>query len=129
MLLDLGNIKLQVQHHSPDLAVVHLTLLENANSGLHRHGCERETFFILTGEIGFVLGQDGCMARVGEVVSIPQGLVHRFFNPHPEPATAVLVLNPGGLVDYFVELQKLLTHQGSRNQLEALNQFYGLEFF
>jgi mannose-6-phosphate isomerase-like protein (cupin superfamily) len=111
------------------LAVLHLTLLANANSGLHLHSRERETFFVLSGEIGFVLGQDRRMARVGEVVSIPQGLVHRFFNPHPEPATAVLVLNPGGLVDYFVGLQTLLSSQGSKSQLEALNQDHGLEFF
>jgi quercetin dioxygenase-like cupin family protein len=127
--LDLGTIKLEVLHHSPDLALLHVTLLSGANSGLHRHTRERETFYLLSGKIEFVLGEQTQTARVGDVVSIALGLVHRFSNPHPEPATAVLVLNPSALADYFIELVKLLEHQGSRENLEALNLAYGLEFF
>jgi quercetin dioxygenase-like cupin family protein len=127
--LDLGSIQLELLHQTPDLAVLHATLMTGANSGLHRHTRERETFYLLSGEIEFVLDGQTQTARVGDVVSIPQGLAHRFSNPHPEPATAMLVLNPGALAGYFVELVQLIQRQGSREHLEALNLAYGLEFF
>jgi quercetin dioxygenase-like cupin family protein len=128
MLLDLGKIQLTVQHQSPDLEVLHMTLLSGANSGLHRHTEERETFYVLSGEIEFVLDEQARTARAGEVVSIPIGMVHRFANTSPEPAQAVLVLNPSGLTAYFVELLHLIQHQGSREELHNLNLRYGLEF-
>jgi quercetin dioxygenase-like cupin family protein len=128
MLLDLGKIQMTIQHQSPDLGVLHLILLPGANSGLHRHTRERETFYLLSGEIEFMLGQHNHVARGGEVVSIPEGTMHRFANTTLKPAEAVLVLNPGTLVGYFLELQTLIQQQGSRQDLERLNSRYGLEF-
>ncbi|MFN3266026.1 MAG: cupin domain-containing protein [Deinococcales bacterium] len=129
MRLDLGKIKLEVRHRSADLAVLYIALLVGADSGLHRHTFERETFYILSGELEFLLEKELITAKAGTTVSIAPNSTHRFCNKGSETASALLLLNPSHLVDYFIELKQLFDQQAARSELERLNQKFGLEFF
>src|SRR6476659_8204106 len=46
----------------------------------HIHTKEDETFYVLEGQIEFLLGEELIVAGPGDFVSIPRGTVHRFKN-------------------------------------------------
>lgn len=127
-VIDLGSIVLTPRLVTDDLSVMHLHLKAGANSGLHRHTRERETFYVLSGPLHFLLDGTEQVAQAGEVVSLPAHVLHRFWNPGPHDAEAVLMLNPGGLAHYFVRLRQLLQEKAAPNVLARLNEEYGLDF-
>jgi quercetin dioxygenase-like cupin family protein len=128
MRIDLGAICLESKLVTADMSVLEISLEPGADSGLHRHTRERETFHVLSGELQFFLEDQVMHAGPGETVSIPVGAVHRFRNEGTAQARALLLLNPGGLVQYFVELRALLDRQAAPEEIAPLNARYGLEF-
>lgn len=46
----------------------------------HVHRQEDETFYVLDGELEFLLGEELVTGRTGDVVFVPRGTVHRFRN-------------------------------------------------
>jgi quercetin dioxygenase-like cupin family protein len=129
MPIDLGAITLEPALISDDLSVMTITLAPGADSGVHRHTRERETFYVLEGELSFWLEEREVLARAGETVSIPVNAVHRFRNASAARAVAVLMLNPGGLARYFGALRELLDRGSSAEEIAQLGTRYGLEFF
>lgn len=71
--------------------------------GPHIHTLEDETFYVLEGEIEFLLGDDIVVAGPGDFVSIPRGTVHRFTNASDETARLVLTFTPAGIEGFFKE--------------------------
>jgi quercetin dioxygenase-like cupin family protein len=47
----------------------------------HTHSGEDETFYLLEGEIEFLLGEARITAGPGDFVNVPRGTVHCFRNP------------------------------------------------
>ncbi|HEX9344175.1 MAG TPA: cupin domain-containing protein, partial [Actinomycetota bacterium] len=76
---------------------------------VHRHTNCQEAFFVLEGDVEFVLG-DGEASPVrrgpGTFVLVPGGVPHTFGNPGPG-AARVLVLHAPAMDQYFRELQAL----------------------
>jgi mannose-6-phosphate isomerase-like protein (cupin superfamily) len=108
-----------------------LALAPGSGSGTHRHHGERETFFVTRGEIAFRLEAEEFTASAGACISIPPGMGHSFRNAGPEVAEAVIVVNPGGLEQYFRELREVLTTPSDPEAAERvadLNRRYRLEF-
>jgi quercetin dioxygenase-like cupin family protein len=71
--------------------------------GPHIHTREDETFYVLEGEIEFLLGEDLITARTGDFVNVPRGTVHRFTNTGTETARMVLTFTPAGMEGFFEE--------------------------
>lgn len=65
----------------------------------------RESFYVIEGEIEFMLERDGKLRPVkagpGDVVSIPAGLGHAFRVVSPRPARALIISAPAGLEEFF----------------------------
>jgi quercetin dioxygenase-like cupin family protein len=112
-----------------DLSILEISLEPNATSGLHLHSLERETFIVQSGEINFLIGKENFTASAGQVVTIEPHAVHCFSNTSASLARAILILNPGGLAQYFLDLQALLIARASASAISELGQEYGLEFF
>lgn len=77
MTIDLGRIQLVVKLKEEDLSLIEIVLKPGADSGLHRHTRERESFWVKEGSITFTLEGLIVVATAGEVVSIPTGALHR----------------------------------------------------
>ena len=71
--------------------------------GPHIHTREDETFYVLEGEVEFLLGDDVVTAGPGDFVSIPRDTVHRFHNASEETARLVLTFTPAGIEGFFEE--------------------------
>ncbi len=96
---------------------------------LHRHRDEDEYSYVLSGEVGFQLGDEVRYATAGDLVEKPRGQWHAFWNRSSEPAVVLEVIAPGGFENYFREIEPLLSGPGAPD-LEALGEVvarYGLE--
>jgi quercetin dioxygenase-like cupin family protein len=69
----------------------------------HIHTREDETFYLLEGQIEFLLGEETILARPGDFVNVPRGTVHCFQNTAADPARLVLTFTPAGIEHWFEE--------------------------
>ena len=72
----------------------------------HRHTNCSEAFFVLDGEITFVLGIDQLTGGPGDFLLVPRGAAHTFGNRSAEQAR-LLVLHAPAADAYFNELHEL----------------------
>jgi len=70
---------------------------------LHIHTREDETFYLLDGELEFVLGDETVVAGPGDFVNVPRGTEHRFENTGRETARMILTFTPSGIEHWFEE--------------------------
>ena len=68
---------------------------------IHRH--EDETFYIVEGECGLLLGEEWITAGVGDFVHVPRGTVHRFQNQGTETMRMIVTFTPAGIEKFFEE--------------------------
>jgi quercetin dioxygenase-like cupin family protein len=80
----------------------------------HVHTREDETFYLLEGQVEFLLGEDTIVAGPGDFVNVPRGTVHRFQNTGSETAQLVLTFTPAGIDRWFEE-----TLEAAPNDVQA----------
>jgi quercetin dioxygenase-like cupin family protein len=69
----------------------------------HIHRKEDETFYVLEGDVEFLLGDRLVTATAGDFVNVPRGTVHRFHNAGAAPARLILTFTPAGIEKFFEE--------------------------
>ena len=69
--------------------------------GPHIHTREDETFYVMEGEVEFLLGDETIVASAGDYVNVPRGIVHRFRNAGTETARLVITFTPAGIEEFF----------------------------
>ncbi|HEY6499959.1 MAG TPA: cupin domain-containing protein [Streptosporangiaceae bacterium] len=72
----------------------------------HRHVNCSEAFFVLDGQISFVLDGEDLTGGPGDFLLVPRGAAHTFGNAAPEPAR-LLVLHAPAMDAYFEELHRM----------------------
>ena len=78
---------------------------------LHLHRETEETFYVLEGEMQFVVGDERLTADAGTVVHVPRNLPHAFWNKGPQACRMHITMAPGGFERYFEELFALSNEQ------------------
>jgi mannose-6-phosphate isomerase-like protein (cupin superfamily) len=74
-----------------------------AGPPLHVHDHEDECFYVLDGELSIRCGGDTLNAPAGSFVFLPRGRAHRFWATD-QPARLLLITVPGGMEDYFRQI-------------------------
>ena len=69
----------------------------------HIHTREDETFYLLEGQLQFLLGEEIIVAGPGDFVNVPRGTVHRFRNTGSQTARMILTFTPAGIERWFEE--------------------------
>ena len=69
----------------------------------HLHTREEETFYVLEGQLEFLLGEDIRIAGPGDFVNVPRGVVHRFLSIGTETARVVITFTPAGIDQWFLQ--------------------------
>jgi quercetin dioxygenase-like cupin family protein len=82
-------------------AIVEFTLAPRRLIPPHTHVAEDELSYVLEGEVGFRVGDEVTIARVGTYVQKPRGTPHTFWNPTDKPARVMELLLPGSAADTF----------------------------
>jgi quercetin dioxygenase-like cupin family protein len=103
----------------------------------HIHRNEDETFYVVEGEVDFLLGDETLTAGVGDFVNVPRGSVHRFHNSGTATMRMILTFSPAGIERFFEEtLERALdpTQPPPDNVDEVAARYaaaaprYGIEF-
>jgi len=81
--------------------VQHLFAPKALAAPMHRHRDEDEYTFVLTGQIGAVLGDEEVLGGPGDLIFKPRDQWHTFWNAGDEPATVLELISPSGLEELF----------------------------
>ncbi len=70
----------------------------------HVHSREEESFYILEGEITFMIGDERVVATAGMFANMPVGTPHSFKNESSKTAKMLISVAPAGLEEMFFEI-------------------------
>ena len=100
-----------------------------SGSPLHIHHYEDEVIHVLEGEIEIRLDTDKLHAPAGGIVHLPKKIPHALQNPGETPLRIIVHAIPGGLEDYFDEVEAALQNGSFNAEIHAaISKKYGLEW-
>lgn len=79
----------------------------------HVHSREDETFYVLEGELEFMVGDRTIPVTAGSVVYGPRGILHAFKNVGATPSRMLVLITPAGLEKFFEEVGEPATDPSS----------------
>ena len=89
----------------------------------HIHTREEEAFYLLRGELVFLLGEEEVTVPAGTFVNVPRGAKHRFRNDASVEAEMIFWFAPAGIEGLFAELG------AHPEDIVAIGERYGVEYF
>ena len=100
-----------------------------SGSPLHIHHHEDEVIHVLEGEIEIRLDTDKLRAPVGGIVHLPKNIPHALQNPLKTRLRIMVHAIPGGLENYFDEVDAALQHGTFSAEVHTeISRKYGLEW-
>jgi len=72
-----------------------------AGAPTNHHAGETESFYVMDGQIGFMVDGKEILAGPGDHVAIPDGAVHAFEAVGDKPARVLIINAPGNMHDRF----------------------------
>ena len=95
----------------------------------HRHDKASELFFILSGQLDVLAGDDVITTAAGDLLVVPPGLAHAFGAHRGSAAEALIVITPGiERFDYFRHVVRLRAGTEPREILLALQDRFDTHF-
>ena len=77
----------------------------------HYHKKTQEMFYVLQGTLQFLLNERTIDAPAGTLVVVPEGAIHTFKNVSDSPVKFQVWFSPGGLEQYFIDVQELIKQE------------------
>jgi mannose-6-phosphate isomerase-like protein (cupin superfamily) len=100
-----------------------------SRSPLHIHHNEDEVIYVLEGAIDIRLENDILHVPTGGFVHLPKNVPHALYNPLKIPLKLVIHAIPGGLENYFDEVEAALQNDSLDAETHArISRKYGLEW-
>jgi mannose-6-phosphate isomerase-like protein (cupin superfamily) len=118
-----SEVKASGQSTGGSLTVIETTVDEGPPK--HTHTREDESFYVFTGALYVECGEDRIEAGPGSFVFLPRNLPHTF-RSIGGPATALLIVTPGGLDEYFAELHATLKTNSDPAEIAMIQERYGI---
>ena len=106
------------------LTVMEITVAEGPPK--HTHTREDESIYVFTGGLHVECGDDEFEAGPGAFVFLPRNVPHTFHGLDG-PATGLLIVTPGGLDEYFAELQAVINAGGRQDEIATVQRRYGIQ--
>lgn len=78
----------------------------------HSHPRQQERFSVEQGRLGYILGQENLEAEAGQVVVVPPGTNHTFWNAGDDPLVVVGEVTPALRFEDFTETIHVLIRDG-----------------
>ncbi len=92
--------------------IVHTIGPRSLAAPTHTHANEDEYSFVLSGTMGYQLGDEEKEAGPGEFVAKPRGIPHAFWNATDSETRILELISPAGFEEYFARLQPILSRGG-----------------
>ena len=85
----------------------------------HTHEHEDEIYYILEGEVTFMLGDKVETAVAGSTVILPRGIVHATWNESEQPAKALTIVSQNSKFEFFFDdVVKRIQERGISDPME-----------
>ena len=101
---DRYTIKTSSQASGGAFAVMEALVPPQSGPPPHRHSREDEAFYVLDGELEFHVDGRRIVAGTGAWITLAKGSLHHFKNIGQSPALLLILVVPGGLDAFFVEV-------------------------
>jgi len=85
-------------------SIVEAKVFSDSGPMPHIQTREHEGFYVLEGEISFIVDGNEIIAKPGTFVNVPPNVTHSFKNKTNKLAKMLVIIAPGGLENLFVEL-------------------------
>ena len=89
----------------------------------HIHTREEEAFYIIRGELVFLVGDRELTAPAGTFLNVPRGTKHRFRNASDAEAEMIFWFAPAGIEGLFEELDE------RPEDITTIGEKYGTSYF
>ncbi|MGW6292192.1 cupin domain-containing protein [Streptomyces sp. NPDC055058] len=100
---DTTTVKLSSAQTGGALGVLETSVPPGGGAPPHAHGREEETFYVLSGDFGFVNGDETIQAGPGDLLFIPRGNRHGFTNIGNLPGRLLVFIAPGGHEGFWLD--------------------------
>ena len=100
---DVYTVKISAADTNGSLGLIEASVPPGSGPVAHAHAEQDETFYLLSGELEFLDGDETFMARPGDLVFVRRRIRHRFKNIGLHPARMLFMYTPGGTEGVFVE--------------------------
>jgi mannose-6-phosphate isomerase-like protein (cupin superfamily) len=93
-----GNVEfLALSEHTPRFNVSIITLAPGLHGpDAHIHDDEDDAFYVLDGDLRFVINEQEIPAAAGTFLLVPPGIMHTFMNPTSSPVRMLNIHAPAG---------------------------------
>jgi quercetin dioxygenase-like cupin family protein len=71
---------------------------------VHCHSREDESFYVVEGELLFLVGEERIAAHAGDFLWAPRNIPHTFLNVGAVPSRVTVVMSPSGMEEFFLKL-------------------------
>lgn len=106
----------------------HARCTRGAGAPPHRHDGSDESFFVIEGEFEILCGTERLLAKAGDYIFIPRGMVHGFTGVSECPAALLGTGTPAGHEAFFREAAALAASGDMQpEKVAALCQRHGIE--
>jgi quercetin dioxygenase-like cupin family protein len=111
-------------------SVVRVALAEGADGAVpHRHDKSSELFYVLSGSVQLLAGEEILTAGEGDLAVVPPGLPHAFAAPPGSGGELLIIITPGvERFEYFRHLGRLVAGQATLESLLAVQERYDTYF-
>ena len=83
-----------------------------AGPPLHLHRSWDEAFYVLEGEMTFLIDGRTTSAPAGSFVFVPRGILHTFWNESAAPVKQLTVFHPAEIEAYFEDVTRVMAAGG-----------------
>lgn len=97
------SILLSSKDTNGEFSLIHGFEIRGLEPPPHTHSKEDESFYLLSGEIDYHVGDKVLPAKKGDWVFLPRNIQHSF-RVLSENAEVLIHLSPGGFENYFIEM-------------------------
>jgi quercetin dioxygenase-like cupin family protein len=96
-----GGVKAAADATGHALGLVETSIPLGHSPPLHLHREEDEAFYVLSGTVDFVCGDERFRSTAGAFVYLPRDVPHSFLGVGDEPARVLVAVVPAGLEEAF----------------------------
>jgi quercetin dioxygenase-like cupin family protein len=98
-------IKVSSNDSGGTYSLMHWVVAPNAAAPAHTHENYEETFYVLSGELDFLVGEETTTVKTGDFIRAPKGTRHGYTNPTGSQVELLVGFTPGGMEQLFKKYQ------------------------
>jgi len=98
-------IKVSAKDSEGTYSLMYWVVAPNAFAPAHVHEEYEETFYVLSGELEFLVGDETTLVTVGDFIRAPKGTRHGYLNPTDTKVELLVGFTPGGMEQLFEKYQ------------------------